>query len=57
MGPVPELPAEMPSDTTNKFPEHVDNSTTEGGVQWINYLLSKAISHHNLLPDPANVRE
>jgi len=39
------------------FTEHVVNSTTEGGVNWISELLSKAISHHDNLPDPANVRE
>ena len=39
------------------FTEHVVNSTTEGGVHWISELLSKAISHHDNLLDPANVRE
>jgi len=39
------------------FPEHIVDSTTEGGVSWISELLSKAISYHNNLPDPENVRE
>ena len=29
----------------------------EGGVRWISELFSKAISHHDNLLDPANVRE
>ena len=29
---VPELPMEIPSDTTNKFPEHVNNLIIEEGV-------------------------
>ena len=54
---VPELPMEIPSNTTNKFPEHVDNSITEKKILWITYLLSKTILHHNSLLDPADVWE
>ena len=54
---VPKLLKDVSSDTTQMFPEHIVNSTTEGGVSWISELLSKAISYHNNLPDPVNVRE
>jgi len=57
LGSVPEMPTEDSSDTDSVFPEQNVNSTTEGGVQWINELLSKAISSHDSLPDPAYVRD
>jgi hypothetical protein len=52
-----ELPKDVSSDTTQTFLEHIVNSTTEGGVTWISELLSKAISYHDNLPDPAHIQE
>lgn len=57
LGSVPEMPTDDSSDTVTQFPQYNVNSTTEGGVQWINKLFSKAISAHDSLPDPANVRD
>jgi len=57
LGSVPEKPTEESSDTATQFPQHFVISTTEGGVQWINELLSKAISAHDSLPDPANIQD
>ena len=57
LGSVPEKPSEVSSDTCSEFQQQNVNSTTEGGVQWINELLSKAISDHDSLPDPAYVRD
>jgi len=54
---VPEKPMDGSSDTATEFLQHFVNSTMEGGVQWINKLLSKAISAHDSIPDPANVRD
>jgi len=43
------------SNTVEGDPGHA-KSATEGGALW-EYLLSKAISHHDELPDPMNVQD
>jgi len=43
------------SNTVEGDPGHA-KSATEGGALW-EYLLSKAIPHHDELPDPMNVRD
>jgi len=43
------------SNTVEDDPGHA-KSATEGGALW-EYLLSKAISHHDELPDPMNVQD
>jgi asparagine synthetase B (glutamine-hydrolysing) len=57
LGSIPEKLMEDSCDTDTVFPQQNVNSTMEGGVQWMNELLSKAISAHNSLLDPANVRD
>jgi len=47
----------MSGNTESQFPEPIVNSATEGGEQWINDLLSKAVSDHDSTLDPSNVRE
>jgi hypothetical protein len=55
LGSIPEKPTEVSSNTDNVFPQLNVNLTMEGGEQWINKLLSKAISAHDSLLDPADV--
>jgi len=43
------------SNTVEGDPGHA-KSATEGGALW-EYLLSKAIPHHDELPDPMNVQD
>jgi hypothetical protein len=57
LGSIPEKPTEVSSDTDKIFPQLNVNLTTEGGEQWINELLSKAISAHDSLPDPSDVQD
>ena len=47
----------MSGNTESQFLEPIVNSATEGGEQWINDLLSKAVSDHDSTLDPSNVRE
>ena len=49
------VPNSGQSSNTEGDPGHA-KSATEGGALW-EYLLSKAISHHDELPDPMNVRD
>jgi len=44
------------SDTIENDPA-IAKMAAEGGASWYNYLLSKAIPHHDAFPDPMNVHD
>jgi len=57
MGSVPEQPPMHSSDSESKSLHEIVNSTTDGGVHWIESLLATALPVHDSIPNPDYVRE
>ena len=56
-GSVPEQPPKNSSDTQSTSLHEIVDSTTDGGVHWIESLLAKALPVHDSIPNPDNVRD